>query len=60
MYEPFVNGLSHYLAFQLPRFYPERQTADNWQTSAWMPRAPGIRELPGHDTAALTRGDHFV
>jgi hypothetical protein len=60
MYEPFVNGLSHYLAFQLPRFYPERQTADNWQTSAWMPRAPGIRELPGHDTAALARGDHFV
>jgi hypothetical protein len=60
MYEPFVNGLSHYLAFQLPRFYPERQTADNWQTSAWMPRVPGIRELPGHDTAALTRGEHFV
>jgi hypothetical protein len=60
MYEPFVNGLSQYLSFTLPRFYPERLTADNWQTSAWMPRVPGIRELPGHDTSALARGDHFV
>jgi len=60
MYEPFVNGLSQYLSFALPRFYPERLTADNWQTSAWMPRVPGIRELPGHDTAAFARGDHFV
>ena len=33
MYEPFVNGLGQYLSFTLPRFYPERQTADNWQTS---------------------------
>jgi hypothetical protein len=60
MYEPFVNGLGDYLAFTLPVFYPERSTADNWQTSAWMPRVPGIRELPGHDTAALARGEHFV
>ncbi len=60
MYEPFVNGLGQYLSFTLPRFYPERQTADNWQTSAWMPRTPGIRDLPGVDLSSLARGDHFV
>jgi hypothetical protein len=59
MYEPFVNGMSQYLSFTLPAFYPERMTADNWQTSAWMPRVPGIRELPGQDTSTLSRGDHF-
>ncbi len=55
MYEPFVNGLAQLLLIKLPGFYPERPTADNWQTSAWMPRTPGIRDLPG-----LERGDHFV
>ncbi len=60
MYEPLVNGLGQYLSFPLPSFYPERQMADNWQTSAWMPRAPGIRDLPGADASSLARGDHFV
>jgi nitrate reductase NapE component len=55
MYEPFVNGLSRYFQFKLPGFFPERLTADNWQTSAWMPRTPGIRDL-----VAVERGDHFV
>ena len=55
MYEPFVNGLARYFLFKLPGFFPERPTADNWQTSAWMPRTPGIRDLPG-----LERGEHFV
>jgi hypothetical protein len=55
MYEPFVNGLSQYFQFKLPGFFPERLTADNWQTSAWMPRTPGIRDLP-----SVERGDHFV
>ncbi len=55
MYEPFVNGLTRYFEFKLPGFFPERLTADNWQTSAWMPRTPGIRDLPG-----LERGEHFV
>jgi hypothetical protein len=59
MYEPFLKGMSHYLEFTLPPFYPERMTADNWQTSAWMPRVPGIRELPGQDTSTMSRGDHF-
>ena len=60
MYEPFVNGLAQYLAFTLPGFYPDRLRADNWQTSAWMPRTPGIRDLPGVDSKELARGDHFV
>ncbi len=54
MYEPFVNGLARSLLFKLPGFFPERMTADNWQTSAWLPRTPGIRDLPG-----LEPGEHF-
>ena len=54
MYEPFVNGLSQYFLMRMPDFSPARPTADNWQTSAWMPRTPGIMELPN-----LERGDHF-
>lgn len=55
MYEPFVNGLAAYFLFKLPDFVPARQVADNWQTSSWMPRTPGIRDLP-----QLEPGDHFV
>ncbi len=54
MYEPFLNGLSHYFLFRLPEFFPERPIADNWQTSAWMPRTPGFLSLPG-----VERGEHF-
>ncbi len=63
MYEPFVNGLSEYFAFKLPGFLPDRPTADNWQTSAWMPRTPGIRDLPGLEKTSssfVEPGDHFV
>jgi hypothetical protein len=60
MYEPFVNSMADYLSFKLPKFYSERPTSDNWQTSAWMPRVPGIRDLPGYDPSTLPRGDHFV
>jgi Ion channel len=54
MYEPFLNGLSQFFLLPLPGFLPERLKADNWQTSAWMPRTPGIQDLPG-----LERGEHF-
>ncbi len=54
MYEPFLNGLAGYFLFRLPDFCPARLTADNWQTSAWMPRTPGIGDLAG-----LERGEHF-
>ena len=46
MYEPFLNGLAHYFLFHLPAFLPEKATVDNWQTSAWMRRVPGLQNLP--------------
>jgi hypothetical protein len=54
MYEPFVNGLARYFLLRLPEFVPSRPTADNWQTSAWMPRTPGLLDLP-----SVERGEHF-
>jgi hypothetical protein len=54
LYEPFLQALSIHLALNLPRFFPETEKPDNWQTSAWTERAPGITELPA------SRGDeHF-
>ncbi|HEV3262709.1 MAG TPA: ion channel [Gemmataceae bacterium] len=56
MYEPFVNGLSRFLLFALPPIVPEKAVVDNWQTSAWTRRTPGIGRLP-----ALDAGDeHFA
>jgi hypothetical protein len=46
LYEPFLNALAHYFAFQLPPFLPDKATVDNWQTSAWMRRTPGLQGLP--------------
>ncbi|MFO0946140.1 MAG: potassium channel family protein [Planctomycetota bacterium] len=54
MYEPFLLSLGEYFAFRLPRFAPEGQVVDNWQTSAWTARTPGIGHLP-----KSTRGRHF-
>lgn len=54
MYEPFVIGLARVFLFPLPGFMPERATVDNWQTSAWMRRAPGFNQL-GVDVG----DDHF-
>jgi hypothetical protein len=46
MYEPFVNALAKYLLLSLPPLLSEKQTAvDNWQTTAWARRAPGIGHL---------------
>jgi len=45
MYEPFVNALAAYFLFNLPEVFPEKQVVDNWQTSAWMRRAPGFSSL---------------
>jgi hypothetical protein len=54
LYEPFLQALAAHLALNLPRFFPEVAKADNWQTTAWTERAPGITEL------AARRGDeHF-
>jgi hypothetical protein len=46
MYEPFVNGLAEHLLFALPAILPEKEQADNWQRSRWLPRAPGLGSLP--------------
>jgi hypothetical protein len=45
MYEPFVNALARYFLLTLPAIDPE-PSADNWQRSAWLRRAPGIGSLP--------------
>ncbi len=45
LYEPFLLALSRYFDLALPRFFPDRDHPDNWQTSAWGKRAPGITEL---------------
>jgi hypothetical protein len=55
MYEPFVNGLARHLLFTLPPIVPDRIVVDNWQTSAWMRRVPGIGRLPATDA----RDEHF-
>ncbi len=46
LYEPVVNALAEYFHFQLPPFQTEKPPVDNWQTSPWMPRSPGLGGLP--------------
>jgi hypothetical protein len=46
MYEPFVVSLAWYFQMAVPPIVPEKATVDNWQTSAWMRRTPGIGGLP--------------
>src|SRR5262245_29113638 len=50
LYEPFVNTLAAHFEFALPPFLPEKPPVDNWQTSPWMPRSPGLGGLPGPDS----------
>ncbi len=54
MYEPFVAALARHFLFALPPLVPETVPPDNWQRSAWMPRAPGIGQLPVADEAHFT------
>ena len=53
LYEPFVNALAQRFRLALPPILPDKPTADNWQTTAWARRAPGIGKLPGDGD------DHF-
>src|SRR5262249_48012619 len=55
LYEPVVNALAAYCQFALPTFLPEKPPVDNWQTSAWMRRSPGLGGLP----TAGREDDHF-
>ncbi len=55
LYEPFVNALADHFLYVLPGFLPEKPPVDNWQTSAWMRRSPGLSGLP----AARVEDEHF-
>ena len=55
LYEPFVNALAVYFLFAMPPFLPDKPPVDNWQTSPWTPRSPGLGGLP----AARGGDDHF-
>ncbi len=55
LYEPFVNALATFFHFALPPFQPEKPPVDNWQTSPWMPRSPGLGSL----SRTSVKDDHF-
>jgi hypothetical protein len=46
LYEPFVNALAAYFEFSMPPFRPSARPVDNWQTSPWTERSPGLESLP--------------
>ena len=49
MYEPFLHGLSRHFLFTMPHVFPDKAVIDNWQTSAWMKRVPGLANLAAID-----------
>jgi hypothetical protein len=49
MYEPFVNAMAWHFVMDLPAIDPDVVAVDNWQTSAWTRRTPGIGKLPIQD-----------
>lgn len=53
LYEPFIHTLAIRYEFLMPRFLPDKPPVDNWQTSAWMRRSPGLANL------AAAEDDHF-
>ncbi len=55
LYEPFVHTLASHFQFTLPSFQPENRPVDNWQTSPWTKRSPGLVALP----AAVTTEDNI-
>ncbi|HEV3342796.1 MAG TPA: potassium channel family protein [Pirellulales bacterium] len=55
MYEPFAVALSQRLLFNLPPILSAKEPVDNWQTSPWTRRTPGIGALRGSDAA----DEHF-
>jgi hypothetical protein len=46
MYEPFVDALGRHFLLALPPFLADKPAVDNWQTSPWTKRTPGIGKLP--------------
>jgi hypothetical protein len=55
MYEPFATGLSKWLLFNLPPILSPTEPIDNWQTSPWTRRTPGIGALRGVEA----ENEHF-
>ncbi len=55
LYEPFVNAMAAHFMLALPPWQSEHPPVDNWQTTAWARRAPGLGGLP----AARRDGEHF-
>lgn len=55
MYEPFVAALGEHFLLAVPPAVPEKVGVDNWQTSAWMKRTPGLGGLP----VTEGRDEHF-
>jgi hypothetical protein len=55
LYEPFVNALAEFFVFNLPPVVVEKPSVDNWQTSAWTRRTPGI----GHLSLDRLDDEHF-
>ena len=56
LYEPYLNALAEFLAFELPPWIPTGKLADNWQTTAWS-RKDGSPEAQG--LAEFEHKDHF-
>ena len=56
LYEPFVNALAQRFLFNLPAIVPQQISADNWQRSAWLKRAPEFDSLPSQPSLGDT---HF-
>lgn len=55
LYEPFLNTLAAHFQYAMPPFLPSKPPVDNWQTSAWMRRSPGLGGL----SAAAAQDEHF-
>lgn len=49
LYEPFLRAMERYFHLPLPPIRAETPSVDNWQTSAWMQRARGLRGLSAFD-----------
>lgn len=45
MYEPFLTSLARHFLVNLPPIIADAVVVDNWQTSAWTQRTPGIGML---------------
>jgi hypothetical protein len=57
LYESFLCELADYFQFVVPPFQPDEPPVDNWQTSPWTRRSPGISDLSGGTPDEASRYD---